>query len=536
MNIESSRKENTRHLAFGVISSVLLVICCILVLVGRVEAFSNANYTMEEYSIDAGGDEKSWGSGYEHSAVGQTRGEVNKTADYVLQDGLLYYDDSPPLFPPAGSLDPNFMFWIQNISPSSATFHIHTIDDTVPDASDFLMRTGLNLSKVFYKASPDQTTAGTWGYSDSGGGWHALADGYGPNDWKRIYKVETSLANCQAAAYPHAGSNDISCITETDLTLGDGISYSVAGGAEVIRTTVDFSNHPFSNVVTINSAMIFKIVDMAGNVAFSAPITSTPWLKTEQGDVHSNRKIIMFHAPPEDNVAYMVSAADSITNMDSELGWEMENYPAYLQELEWPALKYDILLAEAEDGGSIDDGHDDGGTITDSDLNFFLDSADHAFDEQGIYYRNGDLTIGNAAGYEGVRNAKAASIIVDGNLNIVDNFILNHGGYLAFIVRGNISISGTVGEIRGTYVADNQLDINKGVINTGDDTASPTQLRVVGQLIARGGFVFNRVYIGGMGTNEPSEIIVYDPQVVINTPPGLKEIPSLGAWEEAIPD
>ena len=57
------------------------------------------------------------------------------------------------------------------------------------------------------------------------------------------------------------------------------------------------------------------------------------------------------------------------------------------------------------------------------------------------------------------------------------------------------------------------------------------------RLIARAGFVFNRVFIYDpvSGTNGPAERIVFDPQIVLNTPPGLKDVPGLGAWTEVRP-
>jgi hypothetical protein len=362
-------------------------------------------------------------------------------------------------------------------------------------------------------------------------------------DWKQVEQVRSTLAGCTVF---------ISCVTETGLTPLDDRSYAVAARPEVVRVSLNFSNHPFDaglagdeekkTRVSPDSVVIFKAVDNAGNVAFSAEISSTPWLKTVNGDVHSNRKVIMFNTPPADNVAYMVSAADSIINMSSERDWVIPNYPAYLEKLDWPPLDYSMLISRAQDGGTVSDGSGDGGVIADgvSNLDYFLDPANHHFDDQAIYYKNGNLTIGNGSGYEGVADYGAATVIVDGDLSVNGDFVLNGGGYIAFLVRGNITINGSVSEIRGAFVSDFiPSTTNGGLINTGDDSGSPTQLVIVGQLVARGGFVFNRIFtgsfMGGSFVNEPSELVIYDPQVIINTPPGLKELPSLGSWQEVRP-
>ncbi|OIP95697.1 hypothetical protein AUK40_05820 [Candidatus Wirthbacteria bacterium CG2_30_54_11] len=519
----------------------------------RVSAYSSANYRIDDYVIDSGGAfdlrggcvknfGSPWSCGYFDSAFGEARGEVNTSASYILLDGQLYYDDDPPLFPPLGSADPNFMYWVQNVTPNSATFHIHTMDAIVPDPASFELRSGLNLTSIYYKASPDGSP-GSWGYSDAANAWFMLGDTMAFADWKPVEQIRSTLAGCFGL---------VSCVTETGLTPLDDMSYAVAARPEVIRVSLNFSGHPFDagtpgdeekkTRVSPDSVVIFKAVDNAGNVVFSAEISSTPWLKTMNGDVHSNRKVIMFNTPPADNVAYMVSAADSIVNMTSERDWVIPNYPAYLEKLDWPPLDYAILVSRAQGGGAVDDGHGDGGVIADgvSDLDYFLDSANNRFDDQTVYYKDGNLTIGNGGGYEGVASNGAATIVVDGDLSINGNFVLNGGGYMAFLVRGNININGNVSEIRGTYTADFIPETtNGGLINTGDDSASPIQLVIAGQLIARSGFIFNRIFTGsfdgGSFVNEPSELVIYDPQVIINTPPGIKEFPSLGAWQEVRP-
>jgi hypothetical protein len=489
-------------------------------------ALESANYRIDESVVDYGGSLKVWGaSGSEHSSMGQLRIGFGEQGDIQLQSGYLYYDDDAPLFPDptAPITDPNFRYWVQNINVNSATFHIHVRDATVPDPDEYRLKSGLDLSRVYYKASPTGD-AGTWGYSDAAGNWFALGDSLDPANWQRVGTVESSLAACA----PH-----VACVTDTQGAF-DQVSYVEPNQAETIRVNLDFTNHPAEDRVSGSTVIVFKIVDMAGNVSFSAEISSRPWMQTLGGDVHSNRKAIMFNPSPEANAAYIVSAADSIVNFESERDWVVSNYPAYLQLLEWAPLDYGTLIARAEAGGDLLDLQAGGGVLQSSNLNHFVTNP---FGNQAVYYRDGSLTIGSGSGYAGVAEGGAATVVVDGDLMVTGDVVLNGDGYLAFLVRGNILISGTVGQMQGTYVADFGPNPNaSGVINTGDDTANPLQLRVVGQLIARGGFIFNRIYAGSYGENLPAELIIYDPQVVINTPPGLKEVPSLGSWSETIPE
>ena len=528
--------------------------------------------------------------------MGQTRSDAATSAanKYELDSGYLYFDDQAPIFPTAITSTPTFMYWVQNASSTAGVFYMNVKEDVLPLAATetaYQLRSGLDLTKIYYRISPGLSGLSgaegctgdgrdnTWGYS-TGTAWNSLPSSCQTNPlaWQPVAPGPTpnnytrgSLALCNAS-----GLN--SCITETDSTKGDLISYagdanapSNSPNAETIRINADFSR--FSrlgavpagtidatlNKMTGNSVVQFKAVDKAGNVTFSTVVKTTPWLKTEQGDVNSDNGVIMFGATNGNhNVAYVLAAGGPISNFDSNSNWVLQNMssdlsypnpsslvpnPAFIAAVPWRDVDYATLIAKAQT------------TNLGGFLNNFETSAGspQTFVADGVYYAPTGLTINASPSgyYTGVQNQQSATIVVDGDLNVLGNFVLQNGGYLAFLVRGNITIAGTVNKMNGTYLADyksgyfgtsdqiqkNAAMANTGVINTGDDSGSPTQLVVLGQLIARAGFVFNRVFIYDpvSGTNGPAERIVFDPQIVLNTPPGLKDVPGLGAWTEVRP-
>lgn len=518
----------------------LIVLIVALILPTSAFAYEGQNFVIEDGVLDYGTGTSQFGTnGSFHGSGGQLRGNASDNDQSELMSGYLFYDDEAPVFPPQGSTDPDFTYWVQNISGTQATFHSHVMDDFLPDRSspgNYQMRSGLNLGgladgpiRMYYKASPGldpdtDSRAGTWGYSESNGDWTVLGDDDAlHSNWRPIQNLANTL---QACIDGDIDGPYTSCVTDSDNSPNDGISFQGPDNGEVMMATVDFANHDISELQGLSgdSVVKFKAVDMAGNVAFSQPVSSIPWLKTERGDVHSNKKAIMFTPPPEGNVAHIITAADSIVNFESVAEREIENYPgpSFIETIPWTPIPYPALKARAT-------------ALADN-----LDAFENAvFENKGIYLSPTDLTINAVSNdYQGIDDQGSATIVVEGNLYINGDFKLREGGYIAFLVRGDIVINGSVEEIRGTFLADHRIDENGitygGLFDSGSDAGSPLQLRVVGQVIARSGFLLNRIYIG-TGSFEPSELIIFDPQIILNTPPGIKAIPGLGAWEETRP-
>lgn len=497
---------------------------------GFIYAYESESYEIEDFVVDSGGGKAKFGDGYNHSSFGQIRDDIAQSGRFDLLSGFLPYDDEPPEF--IGVNPETFLEPINSLSGQQ--FNIHVRDSQTSNPSDFRLQSGLNLQHVYYKAS--QTgKKGTWGYSDSGGNWIGLDDGVNPDSWARVENVTGLLADCGGL---------LSCVTDTDGII-DEVSYSRDPQLETIVVKINFTNDPFTPEeedvkegedppVPVEPTVVFKVVDTAGNVSFSQSIAGDPWLKTEEGSIHSNRKVLFFNTPDEEsNVGYVASAGDSLIGVYSQKNWQVENYPAYLEALEWPPLRYDQLISQASTSiEGVEEGALGSGILMDNHLGYF---EEYEFLAGQIYYREGDL-LSDSRLFRGVAGGRAATIVVDGNLHISQDIVLDGGGYLAFLVRGDIIIQPTVSEIQGTFIADYSVDGSQGgVISTGEDTLVPNQLIVTGQLIARAGFRFQRQYSGGASGDEPAEYIIYDPQVLINTPPGLQFLPSVGAWEEVVP-
>lgn len=524
-------KQQTSPLRIFTLSGKILFTTLLLTPQVSYARFQSEDYEIEDYVVDSGGGVAEFGDGSNHASFGQTRDDVNSSEGFHLLSGYLPYDDDSPVFV---SLEPGAIPEPANSIESTTNFFIGVLDGVVSNPDDFRLQSGLNLIRVGYKAS-QSGQPNTWGYSDLNGGWQELEDGFGLGAWADVGGIVSVLNDCSLL---------VSCVTETDSSP-DGTSYRRAPDFETIFVKIDFTNDPNApqldesegeDAVVLEPTVVYKVVDMAGNVAFSESIGGNPWLKTEGGSVHSNRKIIQFNVPDgEPTVAYVLSAADTIVNVQSEQNWQLNNFPAYLEALEWPGLNYQLLVDQAEAEFQKEDKN--GSRITVSGLleeNTLNQFSDEAFDPYQVYYREGDLFLRSNT-YQGVENQRASTIIVEGNLYIEEDVVLREGGYLAFLVRGDIIVSGSVGRMDGTYIADYSEGEGGGIIDTGEDLFNPTQLEVRGQLIARAGFRFRRLY-SGRGNTEPAEYVIYDPQVLLNTPPGLKSLPSVGAWEEVVPE
>lgn len=161
-----------------------------------------------------------------------------------------------------------------------------------------------------------------------------------------------------------------------------------------------------------------------------------------------------------------------------------------------------------------------------------------------IYVVEGNLTIPDSGDYTSVEfqhgasatTSGAGTIIVNGNLDLQVPVTYNSAPIsesilqlpsLAWIIRGNITVSPSVGQLDGAFLVlgcqklsfcTNTSD-NDGVLKTGDDRASQKQLVVNGLLMARK-FSFQRTF----QSSEGSERVLYDGRLIANPPPGLSDL------------
>lgn len=160
------------------------------------------------------------------------------------------------------------------------------------------------------------------------------------------------------------------------------------------------------------------------------------------------------------------------------------------------------------------------------------------------YYRNGNLTVQNPWN---VASGEKYVIFVDGNLTLTDgngsnDALINvqEGGFLAFIVKGNITIDASLGNatltsttanLEGVYMADGTLTTaTRGTAGGGDD-------RFIGEGVFVGwsGVDLNRDFSDGssrslQNNDKPAETFIYRPDFLVNMP-DIMLVP-IRLWQE----
>lgn len=155
---------------------------------------------------------------------------------------------------------------------------------------------------------------------------------------------------------------------------------------------------------------------------------------------------------------------------------------------------------------------------------------------QDVYFRQGDLRIEQPWA---VNTGEKYVIVIDGNLTIADVanagqlITVQPGGFLAFIVSGNISFESSVGHsnlalttanVAGIYIAD-------GTISTGTDGAG-TDRRFIGEgtFVGWTGVSLQREIDRTSGQTTPSEQFRYRPDFMVSIPDNLRR-PHI-IWQE----
>ncbi|MBI5733329.1 MAG: chitobiase/beta-hexosaminidase C-terminal domain-containing protein [Candidatus Kerfeldbacteria bacterium] len=155
-----------------------------------------------------------------------------------------------------------------------------------------------------------------------------------------------------------------------------------------------------------------------------------------------------------------------------------------------------------------------------------------------VYYFKGNLTIDDSLMFRNGSGNKSAAglIIIDGDLNINNNLSYEVGSYegsirnlasVGWMIGGQVAVGGSVGQLVGTfYVAGSS---GSGNFNTGSGSG---QLNIYGSIIAKQ-ISFNRTF---SAPGEPSEKVIMDGRIMINTPPGFTDLLStLPAWRFRTP-
>ena len=170
----------------------------------------------------------------------------------------------------------------------------------------------------------------------------------------------------------------------------------------------------------------------------------------------------------------------------------------------------------------------------------------------GIYFRKGNLEITDRQPWQ-ISSGESITVFIDGTLRISDGSNLGQiitvepGGFLAFIVRGNVFVRNNVGtgtpsgtevegggdfktSIEGIYVADQQI-----IISAKREGVPDEKFIGAGVFVGWQGVQLNRSFSDGSPTSTlnacyNTEQFVYRPDLIENTPAWMKRAPTI--WQE----
>lgn len=164
----------------------------------------------------------------------------------------------------------------------------------------------------------------------------------------------------------------------------------------------------------------------------------------------------------------------------------------------------------------------------------------------GLYTSTGPVNINTS--WTVLTNTKLI-LLINGDLNIGPSVTINvpYGSFLAFIVNGNINISGGVGDkTTGTFTAINAhlqgIYLAEGVIDTYEPqpvgVGSGFRLVAAGSFFARQGFRLERDLKNDIppainNASYPAELFIFRPDLIINAPSTL--FSSSFSWREVAP-
>lgn len=120
-------------------------------------------------------------------------------------------------------------------------------------------------------------------------------------------------------------------------------------------------------------------------------------------------------------------------------------------------------------------------------------------------------------------------VFVNGDLRVSANTTVDDGGFLSFVVSGDIVVDPAVTSMQGMYIATGNFE-TESVDATG--SIADVQLSVEGNVISWGTFSLGRSLVGG-NINTPAEKFTYRPDLLTNMPDKMKTFAM--NWQEVAP-
>lgn len=141
-------------------------------------------------------------------------------------------------------------------------------------------------------------------------------------------------------------------------------------------------------------------------------------------------------------------------------------------------------------------------------------------------YKNGAASVDDPMS---VGATESYVIFVNGNLDINNDITVTPGGFLAFIVKGDVTIDPEVTDLQGLYVIDGSfVTETKYVEGVTDDE----QLVTGGSIVAWGSLSLSRS-LGAANSSLPAEKFVYRSDLLTNMPDTMKTF--VMQWNEVVP-
>jgi hypothetical protein len=242
------------------------------------------------------------------------------------------------------------------------------------------------------------------------------------------------------------------------------------------------------------------------------------WFQTEEGDVHANGGI-QDNIPSAYTDPYLSLGLTGETPGVVSLAGSLDLGGGFVSEKGWQAND----ISEDLSSGF-------GANRTIYNYSFFekklsVGPGTPNFDPAnpgggGVYWNHSSVTFLNPWV---VNRGETFVILVDGSLEINATIEVRDGGFLAFIVSGDISIDHLVGKLEGIYIADRQIQTGSG----------PQKLTGDGMFVAYGGFDLKRD-LGTANKNSPAEFFGYRPEFLVNFPQALG-LSHVLVWKEIAP-
>jgi hypothetical protein len=269
-------------------------------------------------------------------------------------------------------------------------------------------------------------------------------------------------------------------------------------------------SNPFSQTVTDASD---------GPLNFYFTEVSGPWWQSSFGDVYgdrllskipssaNNKNLSISSSESEAGAVAWNVAADLSTGTPSQKGYQIDQRLPFLEDVDYFANKLSNSLQ----------------TVASN--NILAVNVDN----DGVYRLTGPQTIN--ASWNSVSGKVV--VLIDGPnaaLRVEGPDVplgMNPGGFVFFIVDGPITIAPEVKEVYGMFLATDDITIEY-------DIANQQAFKGHGSFVSTGGDIVSyRSLEGSNNSTAPATEFIYDPSLVINTPPVLRT--NATVWEEVAP-